>query len=218
MVPFEDTSILQQQVQDGNTDEAVGQLMQKYQDRLQRIVAFRMDRRLKARVDASDIVQETFFEAIRRLDDYKACAEKMSFFLWLRFLVLQKLCQSHRHHLGVAARDANRDVSIHGRGLPQATSMVLAAQLLGNRTSPSMAAVRNERKQKLEQALGDMDEVDREVLALRHFEQLSNNETAGLLDLGETAASNRYVRALKRLKSMMQRLQEPKDLSGDREP
>ncbi len=205
---------MQQQVLDGNVDEAVGQLMQKYQDRLQRIVAFRMDRRLKARVDASDIVQETFFEAIRRLDDYRACADRMSFFLWLRFLVLQKLCQAHRHHLGVAARDAARDVPIYGRGAPQATSMVLAAQLLGNRTSPSMAAERNERRQKLEQALGEMDEVDREVLALRHFEQLSNSETARLLDLAETAASNRYVRALKRLKSMMQRLQDPQDGEG----
>ena len=205
---------MQQQVLDGNVDEAVGQLMQKYQDRLQRIVAFRMDRRLKARVDASDIVQETFFEAIRRLDDYRACADRMSFFLWLRFLVLQKLCQAHRHHLGVAARDAARDVPIYGRGAPQATSMMLAAQLLGNRTSPSMAAERNERRQKLEQALGEMDEVDREVLALRHFEQLSNSETARLLDLAETAASNRYVRALKRLKSMMQRLQDPQDGEG----
>ncbi|MGI9517796.1 MAG: sigma-70 family RNA polymerase sigma factor [Pirellulaceae bacterium] len=206
MSQFEETVVLQQQVLDGNTDEAVGQLMQKYQARLERVIGFRMDRRLKARIDAGDIVQETFFEAIRRLDDYRDCADKMTFFLWLRFLALQKLCQMHRHHLGVAARDANRDVPMHRRGLPQATSMVLAAQLLGNMTSPSLAAERQERKLKLEEALGEIDEIDREVLALRHFEQLSNTETARLLELSETAASNRYIRALKRLKSVLQQL------------
>ena len=206
MSQFEETAILQQQVLEGNADEAVGALMQKYQDRLERVIGFRMDRRLKARIDAGDIVQETFFEAIRRLDDFRASADKMTFFLWLRFLALQKLCQMHRHHLGVAARDANRDVPMHRRGLPQATSMVLAAQLLGNVTSPSFAAQREERKLQLEGALSEIDEIDREVLALRHFEQLSNSETARLLELSETAASNRYIRALKRLKSVMQRL------------
>ena len=206
MNQFDETEVLQRQVLDGNTDEAVGQLMQKYQARLERVVGFRMDRRLKARLDANDVVQEAFFEALRRLDDYKTSSDKMSFFLWLRFLTLQKLCQLHRHHLGVAARDANRDVPIHRRGLPQATSMVLAAQLLGNMTSPSLAAGRKERKAKLERALEEIDEIDREVLALRHFEQLSNHETAILLELGETAASNRYVRALQRLKVVLKSL------------
>ncbi len=208
MSQFEETAVLQQQVLDGNTDEAVGQLMQKYQARLKRVIGFRMDRRLKARIDAGDIVQETFFEAIRRLDDYRECADKMTFFLWLRFLALQKLFQMHRHHLGVAARDANRELPMHRRGLPEATSMVLAAQLLGNMTSPSLAAERQERKLKLEEALGEIDEIDREVLALRHFEQLTNKETARLLELSETAASNRYIRALKRLKSVLQRLKD----------
>jgi RNA polymerase sigma-70 factor (ECF subfamily) len=208
----DETAILQKHVLEGNTDEAVGQLMHRYQTRLERIVGFRMDRRLQTRIDACDIVQETFFEAVRRLEDYRACADSMSFFLWLRFLALQKLCQMHRRHLGVAARDARRDVPMYQQGLPQATSMVLAARLLGNLTSPSVAAQKPERKRHLEQALAEMEDIDREVLALRHFEQLSNREAAGLLQLSETAASNRYVRALKRLKSELERLQH--DASG----
>lgn len=206
MKQSDETILLQQQVLDGNTDEAVGQLMLKYQSRLERVVNFRMDGRLSNRIDATDVVQEAFFEAIRRLEDYKSASEKMTFFLWLRFLTLQKLYQLHRHHLGVAARDANRDIPIHGHGLPQATSRILAAQLFGNMTSPSLAAERAERKLKLEKALNEIDELDREVLALRHFEQLSNNETAQLLELNPTAASNRYIRALKRLKAVLDRL------------
>lgn len=195
-------------VQTGNSDQAVGDLMQKYRVRLEKVIQFRMDRRLKSRLDASDIVQEAFFEAIRRLDDFHACSEKMSFFLWLRFLTMQKLYQMHRHHLGVAARDAGRDIPIHRQESPQATSVVLAAQLLGDLTSPSHAAQRKERKEKLELALEEIDELDREVLALRHFEQLSNSETAQLLNIKETAASNRYIRALKRLKSVLEKSQD----------
>ncbi|MGI9517433.1 MAG: hypothetical protein ACR2NP_10320, partial [Pirellulaceae bacterium] len=146
MSRFDETTKLEQDVLDGNASEAVGELMLKYQDRLLRVISFRMDRRLKSRIDAADVVQESFVEATRRLDDYRACADKMSFFLWLRFITLQKLAQLHRHHLGVQARDAKRDVPIFGRPMPEATSMVLAAQLLGNMTSPSHAAMKRERQ------------------------------------------------------------------------
>ena len=203
----DETQQLQFHVLNGNVDEAIGQLMSRYQSRLERIIGFRMDRRLKSRLDAQDVIQEAFVEAVGRLDDYRKCADKMTFFLWLRFIAMQKLCQLHRHHLGVAARNAERDVPIYQRGLPQATSMVLAAQLLGNITSPSHAAAREERKRKLDQALSEIDPLDREVLALRHFEQLGNVEVADLLKISPTAASNRYVRALKRLKSIVKRIE-----------
>ena len=206
MTSSDETLLLQNHVLNGNVDEAVGQLMAKYQSRLERIVGFRMDRRLKNRLDAQDVVQEAFIEAVGRLDDYKKCSDKMTFFLWLRFITMQKVFQLHRHHLGVAARNADREVPIYQRGLPQATSMVLAAQLLGNITSPSRAAEREERKAKLEQALSEVDELDREVLALRHYEQLSNQEVAELLEITPTAASNRYIRALRRLKSIIKRI------------
>ncbi len=206
MSASDETLLLQNHVLNGNVNEAVGQLMSKYQSRLERVISFRMDHRLKNRLDAQDVVQEAFVEAVRRLDDYKKCADKMTFFLWLRFITLQKLTQLHRHHLGVAARDAGRDIPIDRGRLPQATSMVLAAQLLGNNTSPSRAAEREERRMKLDQALSQIEELDREVLALRHFEQLSNQETSKLLDLSPTAASNRYIRALRRLKTIIKQL------------
>jgi RNA polymerase sigma-70 factor (ECF subfamily) len=127
----------------------------------------------------------------------------MPLFLWLRFLVGQRLLLVHRQHLGVKARDAGRDVSLYQGALPEATSESLAAHLLGHLTSPSQAAARAELQLRLQQVLNGMETIDREVLALRHFEQLSNKETAHVLGIQERAASNRYVRALRRLKEVL---------------
>jgi len=126
--------------------------------------------------------------------------------LWLRFLAAQSLQILHRKHLGVMARDAGREISIHGGQMPQATSAALAAQLLGHDTRASEAAIRAERKLRLEQALNQMDPLDREVLVLRHFELLSNAEAAQVLNIQGPAASKRYVRALRRLKEILQNL------------
>ena len=183
---------------------ALGELLLQYRDRLTKIISFRIDKRLKGRVDPSDIVQDAFIEVTQRFSEYYN-EQKMPFFLWLRFITVQKLIQVHRHHLGVKARDANREVSIFNGPLPQATSAVLAAQLMGKQTSPSMAAMRVEAKMQLEHALNEMDEIDREVLAMRHFEQLNNAETAKVLNISESAASNRYIRAIKRLQQVMRR-------------
>lgn len=207
MAKSDETQILENQIIEQADPQAIGQLIGKYQDRLERVIAFRMDPRLRTRVDAADVLQEAFVEATQRIDDYKSCSDKMSFFLWLRFITIQKLNQLYRHHLGVKARDAARDVGIFQKGGDRATSVVLAAQLLGNLTSPSHAAMREENKSKLEQALKEMEEIDREILALRHFEHLSNGETAQLLELSDSAASNRYFRAVRRLKSVMERIQ-----------
>ena len=129
----------------------------------------------------------------------------MPFFLWLRFITVQKMIALHRHHLGVQARDAGREMSLQPAAFPGATSADLAVQILGKHTSPSQAAMRAEIKMQLEQALNEMEEIDREVLALRHFEQLSNVETAEVLGIGRSAASNRYVRAVDRLKGILER-------------
>lgn len=183
--------------------QALGELLLRYEERLLRVVAFRMDSRLKARIDPGDVVQETFLEATRRFPAY-AEDYPMPFFLWLRFLAVQKLTELHRRHLGVKARDLQREVSIYAGPTPPATSAVLAAQLLGKFTSPSEAAMRVELKLRLEEKLNEMETLDREVLALRHFEQLSNSEAAGVLGINESAASNRYVRALRRLREAME--------------
>src|SRR3989442_2789770 len=127
----------------------------------------------------------------------------MPFFIWLRFITAQRLVMLHWHHLGIEARDVGREVSLYRGALPEATSAALAAQLVGRLTSPSVAAVRAEMKIRLQEALNSMDPMDREVLALRHFEQLSNAETAEVLGIQESAASKRYVRALKKLKEIL---------------
>jgi RNA polymerase sigma-70 factor (ECF subfamily) len=201
-----DTQILEQKVVEKNDSDAMGSLMEKYRPRLLVVVQFRLDRRLKSRIDADDVLQEAFIEAATRLDDYRKCNDKMSFFLWLRFITMQKLIQLHRRHIGAQARDANREVAIFRSYSPKATSMVLAAQLLGKMTSPSHAAMRKENKHRIEKGLSEMDSIDREVLALRHFEQLTISESAQLLGINDSAAANRYFRAIRRLKKVMDRL------------
>ena len=181
---------------------ALGDLLQTHRHRLLGIIQFRMDSRLRGRLDAADILQEAFIEATERFEEY-CKSRNMPFFLWLRFIAVQKLLQVHRRHLGVKARDAAREVSIFPGPYPAATSAVLAAHLLGKHTSPSSAAVRAETQLRMERALNRMDEIDREVLALRHFEGLANGEIARLLEISEKAASNRYMRALKRLGSVL---------------
>jgi RNA polymerase sigma-70 factor (ECF subfamily) len=181
---------------------ALDDLFTRHRERLLRMVRMRLDRRVQGRVDAADVIQETYVEALERLEDYLA-DRKLPFFLWLRFLAGQKVLQLHRHHLGAQRRDPRQEVRLHGSPRPEATSVALAQQLLGTHTAPSEAAARAELRGKLEEALNGMDDVDREILALRHFEQLSNAEAALELGLDEAAASKRYVRALRRLKGVL---------------
>jgi len=178
------------------------ELFERHRQRLRLMVHLRLDRRVQARVDSSDVLQEAFLEAAQRYERYQA-NPTMPPFLWLRFLVGQRLILMHRQHLGVKARAAGREVSLFHGSLPQANSESLAAQLLGKLSSPSQAAMRSELQVRLQEALNSMDEFEREVLVLRHFEQLSNVETAQVLGIQEPAASQRYVRALRRLRDML---------------
>ncbi|MCA9194388.1 MAG: sigma-70 family RNA polymerase sigma factor [Planctomycetales bacterium] len=170
--------------------------------RLKRMVGLRMDRRLQGRVDPSDVVQEAYVDALARFPQY--CAERqVPPFIWLRFIVGQKLLQLARTHLGAQKRSASREVSLFAGSAPEATSASLADQLMGKRTSPSNACARAELKIRVENSLACLEEIDREVLALRHFEQLTNAEAAQLLSITEAACYKRYVRALRRLKEVM---------------
>ena len=182
--------------------QAWGALLTQSRDRLRRVVALRLDRRLQGRVDPSDIIQEACIDASERLAEYVRQPD-MPFFLWLRFLTGQRLLRVHRQHLGAEMRDVGREVSLYRGALPEATSAALAAQLLGRDTRPSEAAIRAERRIRLQEALNSMDPLDREVLALRHFEHLTNGEAARVLGLQEPAAAKRYVRALKRLRQIL---------------
>ncbi len=179
----------------------LAELLSEYRARLERMVHFRMDPRLSSRVDVGDVLQEAYLDAAKRVDHYLA-NPSAPFFVWLRGITLNTLMDVHRRHLGTALRDAGKEVSLY-RGAADATSELLAAQLVGRLTSPSQAMMREELVAQVEQALRQMDEMDREVLALRHFEQLSNNEVAEVLGLTKTAASNRYVRALARLREIL---------------
>jgi RNA polymerase sigma-70 factor (ECF subfamily) len=178
------------------------ELMKRYRSRLRRMVSFRLDSRLHGRVDPSDVVQDVCLEAWQHLGSY-ATQPNTSFFLWLRAVAGHKLGDVHRQHLGARMRDARREVSLYQGSLPGATSAALAAQLLGHLTRPSEAAVRAERKVQLQTALNAMDPTDREVLALRHFEQLTVSEAAAVLGIKPKAAGMRYVRALRRLKQIL---------------
>jgi RNA polymerase sigma-70 factor (ECF subfamily) len=130
----------------------------------------------------------------------------MPTYLWLRLVTGQRLAQVHRQHLGAALRDAGREVSLHRGALPQASSASLAARLLGRFTTASQAAIRAERQLRLQEILNGLDPRDREILALRHFEQLSNGEAAQVRGLSKQAANNRYIRALGRLRDLLGRV------------
>ena len=184
-------------------EAAMAELFDRYRKRLRQMVRLRLDRRLQGRVDSSDVLQDAYLDARRKLPTYSAKGD-IPFFLWLRLVVGQKLTDLHRHHLGTQMRDATRDVSIYRGPMPEATSFALAAQLMGKVTTPSDAAIRAESKLQIQDALNAMDAIDREVLTLRHFEMLTNAETAQVLDLSHAAASNRYVRALKRMKQILE--------------
>ena len=182
--------------------EARVELLERYRDRLRRMVALRLDPRLQGRVDASDVIQEGYLDALRRLEEYTR-DPAVPFYIWLRFLVGQRVAEQHRRHLGSSGRDVGREVSIYRGAMPGASTGALAARLLGKLTSPSPAALRAERKLRLQEALNRMDPIDREVLVLRHYEQMTNVDAAAALGLDRSVASKRYTRALVRLKEIL---------------
>ena len=194
--------------------QAWADLLNAHRPRLRRMVALLLDRRLQGRLDPSDVIQEAYLDATAGLAEYAARAE-MPFFLWLRWLTGMRLTTLHRKHLGCQVRDAAREVSLERGAMPEATSAVLAAQLLGRDTRPSVAAIRAERQRRLQEALNATDPVDREVLVLRHFEELTNAEVARELGLQESAASKRYIRALRKLKEILVALPEESRNSDD---
>jgi RNA polymerase sigma-70 factor (ECF subfamily) len=181
---------------------ALNEIFTRHRERLRRMVDMRLDRRLQARVDPSDVIQDAYVDVVTRLEEYLR-EPRIPLFLWLRLIVGERLLKIHRHHLGTQMRDAGLEMSLYRGALPAASSSALAAQLLGKHTSPTQAAVRAERALRLQEALNTLDPTDREVLSLRHFEELSVAETAQVLGITEATAGKRYIRALKRLKNVL---------------
>jgi RNA polymerase sigma-70 factor (ECF subfamily) len=194
----------------GDTDR-LAEFFEYHRSRLERIARLRLDRRLQGRLDPADVVQETYIAAQQKFTNHFV-ASGLPFFLWLRLELSQKLVEAHRRHLGARMRSASFEVSLHRGAMPQVSSVSLAERLLGRLTTASQAAIRAEVKLQLQEVLNQMDARDREVLVLRHFEELSNSEAAQVLGLSPTAACNRYVRALKRLKDALDDL--PDGLPG----
>ncbi|MCA9214358.1 MAG: sigma-70 family RNA polymerase sigma factor [Planctomycetales bacterium] len=170
--------------------------------RLSRFIAIRLDRRVHRRIDADDVTQEIYAEAWRHLPDYWR-NPKLPFYVWLRALAQNKLFELHRRHLGTKMRDARREAHDSQCGMAGTTSEALSSLFLDSQTSPSNAAAREELQDQLQEALESMDAIDRDVLVLRHFEQLTPVETAVVLGIEEKAAGMRYVRAIRRLRGIL---------------
>lgn len=179
--------------------EAINELFQRYRKSLKRMVALRLDDRLRGRLDPSDIIQEAQLEVFTRLPNYLA-NPTMPFHLWLRLEVGKHLMLVHRHHLKVQMRDVRREVLHLGVMAPHASSLALAEALVDHQPSPQDVLARTEARERIRQAMDGLDLLDREVLTLRHFESLSRSETAQLLGITTAAAAKRHMRALERLR------------------
>ncbi|HZU35655.1 MAG TPA: sigma-70 family RNA polymerase sigma factor [Gemmataceae bacterium] len=176
---------------------AVDRLLTHYRRYLRQLIALRLDPQLRARVDPSDVVQETQMEAVRRLDDYLA-KEPLPFRLWLRQLAHDRLLMLRRQHVKAARRAVGRELA-----LPDGSSIQLAAQLLESGSTPSEQYTRQELSQRVQQALAQLPDPDRELLLMRNFEGLSNAEVAKVLDITPATASQRYGRALLKLRKFL---------------
>jgi RNA polymerase sigma-70 factor (ECF subfamily) len=181
--------------------QAVGELFDLYRDRLGRMVHIRLDPRLARRVAADDVLQEAFLDVAKRIGEYLV-NPAVPVYVWLRFLTNQRMQMVQRMHLGADMRAVGREVDLAPGGAT-VSSESMAGQLVSDLTSPSQAAIRHELQARLRAALDEMDPLDREVLALRHFEELGNNEVAAVLGITKDAASKRHVRALKRLQQVL---------------
>ncbi len=180
------------------SQESWNTLVSQQRDRLRRLVAFRMDDRLQGRIDPSDVIQEAMIEAWQRLPEF-AKEQKVPLFVWLRTLTLQRLGMLRRTHLERSKRTVNKEVDIH----QDDCSSAMAIALVDSAISPSSVLQRQEILGHIQERLVGMDPVDREVLALRHFEQLGNTEVASVLGISTSAASLRYSRALRRLRDII---------------
>ncbi|MEO1526505.1 MAG: sigma-70 family RNA polymerase sigma factor [Planctomycetota bacterium] len=177
----------------------------EHRDSFWYLIKFRIDRRLIQRVDPEDVLQEAFLSASDRIEHFLS-AGKYTLFSWLRMIVVQTLVDVHRRHLGTEKRSAEREIRLGNASVryPQTTSFSIAGQIAAAQTSPSGVAVRGEALDTLDQLIGTLSEQDQEMIAMRHFENLSNKQAAEVLSISVTAASNRYIRALERLKAVLE--------------
>ena len=195
-------------------ETALAALFQQHRHKLRSMVAFRMDSNLKGRVDPSDVIQESFLDLSKRLNEFNE-RKAMSPFVWMRLVTLESLVNVHRRHITTQQRDARRDLSIDrdvGLGV---TSVSLAAGLLAKLSSASGKAVRSEQKARLHELINQLDDDDREIIGLRFFEGVSNGEAAEILGLTKQTASKRFMRAIERLRTSMHEVPGLAELFGN---
>jgi RNA polymerase sigma-70 factor (ECF subfamily) len=193
-----DTEQLIEQASQGD-GRARGELLALHRDRLKQMVLVRMDRRLAARVDPSDVVQEALAEAAQKLSGYLR-ERPLPFYPWLRRLAWEQLVRLHQRHLAAGKRSVRHEEQW---ALPGKSALVLAQRLLGSATSPSKHLLRQELRRRVQDGLARLSERDREVLVLRYLEGLSTRETAEVLAITEPAAKVRHLRALERLRGLL---------------
>jgi RNA polymerase sigma-70 factor (ECF subfamily) len=184
---------------------AVRCLLERHRQRLRRMIAARLDRRLAPRLDPSDVVQETLADAARRLPDYLR-DRPLPFYAWLFRLAADRLARTHRDHVGSTVRGIAREERIDGPSHDEATSERLVDRLTANETTPGRRMAREERRLLLAGAIERMDAADREILGLRYLDQLAFDEIASVLEIGLSAAKMRHLRALERLRGLLEEL------------
>jgi RNA polymerase sigma-70 factor (ECF subfamily) len=186
----------------GGDDQAVNQLLDRHRDALRRMVQMRLDRKIQRRVDVSDVVQDVLVEANRRLSAYLE-DPVMPFHLWLRQIARDRIIDAHRRHRASARRSVDREQPLAAPAGFDRSTMNLMVQVCDAELTPAAAATQQEMTRRVEEAVGRLGEQDAEIIIMRHYEQLSNQEVSQALGLTEPAASMRYLRAVRRLREML---------------
>ncbi len=197
----EQTQELLTGAREGNPD-AVDRLLDRHRDSLRRMINMRLDRKISRRIDVSDVVQDVLVEASRRLSDYLA-NPIMAFHLWIRQIAKDRIIDAHRRHRVSAKRSVDREQPLAVQGAVDQSTIELAAQLCDPELTPAEVATQRELAAHVQQSIELLDDRDREIILMRHYEQLSNQEIAASLSLTEPAASMRYLRALKKLRKLL---------------
>ena len=184
-------------------ESAVNQLMERYRNSLRQLVRIRLDKKIQRRVGVSDVVQDVLVEANRRFQRYLD-NPVMPFHLWLRQIARDRIIDAHRRHRCSARRSVDREQAMFSPPGHDQSSLQLASILKDARLTPAAVAIQNEMARRVEQSLTELEEKDCEIIVMRHYEMLTNQEVAAVLDLTEPAASMRYLRAIRRLKSVFE--------------
>lgn len=198
----EQTAELLADAQGGNAS-AVNRLLERHRDAVHRMVQLRLDAKVQRRVDVSDVVQDVLVEANRRLHDYLANPQQMPFHLWLRHIARDRIIDAHRRHRGSAKRSVDREQPLVAAGGDQQSTYELVAQLHDRERGPASEVAAQEMAKLVEAAISELDDQDCEIVIMRHYEHLSNQEIAQALGLSEPAASMRYLRAIRRLREVL---------------